>query len=61
VDLERLSLIEVRQLARLIELLGTPVDAESLVSCINVLDGAAQIYRKQLADLREISARHGGD
>ncbi len=58
-DLDRLSLIEVRSLSKLIDLLGTPADVENLISVINICDGAAQLYRKQLADLRQASARHG--
>lgn len=58
-DLERLNIDEVRQLSKLIDLLGTPVAIPDMTSCINVLEAATTIYRRTRDILQEASRSHG--
>ena len=58
-DLERLTLAEVSQMSKLIELLGQPASIDDIKSRCDVLDGALTLYRKELAKAREDSKRHG--
>ena len=58
-DLERLSLDEVRQMSKLIETLGTPAAPDELESKINICDGASTLYRKKLDEARAYNRQHG--
>lgn len=57
-DLDRLSLLEVRQMSKLIELLGVPEDIESYGSCLRVLRGLTTKYEQALAELQEKVRAH---
>jgi hypothetical protein len=52
-DLERLSLHEVRMISRVIDLVGVYSAMDDLESAIRVLEATSQLYRKQLTELRQ--------
>jgi hypothetical protein len=59
-DLERLTLDEVRQMSKLINVLGTPAAPDELESKINICDAAATMYRHELVKARESTRSHNG-
>jgi hypothetical protein len=60
-ELDRLSLSEVRQVARIIELLGEPASVEECASCIRICQAAETAYRRLLDVVQQsIRAHEGG-
>lgn len=58
-DLDRLSLEQMCQLSKLIELMGKPIHPENIQSCIDILDAALTIYRRHMLQVREANEQHG--
>ena len=58
-ELDRLNLDEVSQMAKLIKLMGTPAAPDALESTIRILECAAYIYRKSLETTRAATRNHG--
>jgi hypothetical protein len=58
-DLDRLSLDEIRQMSKLIGLLGTPAAPDELESKIRICEAAATMYRNALIVANELSRAHG--
>ena len=58
-DLDRLSLDEVSQMAKLIKLMGTPASPDMLESTIRVLEASVYVYKKQLEATRAMTRNHG--
>jgi len=59
-DLERLSLDEIRQMSKLINVLGTPAAPDELTSKMKICEAAASMYRAELVKANELSRQHGG-
>jgi hypothetical protein len=59
-ELDRLTLDEVRQLSKLIDELGTPSAPDELERRINICEAAATIYRRELVAVRSMERNHGG-
>ena len=58
-DLERLTLDEIRQMSKLINVLGTPAAPDELESKLRICEAAATIYRNELMKSRDYSRAHG--
>lgn len=57
-DLDRLSLDEVRQMSKLIDLLGVPNDIDGYGSCLRVLRGMVSKYEQEMAELQSSVRTH---
>jgi len=58
-DFDRISIHEAIKLSKVIDVLGTPVSADELQTCITVCDACATLYRKELQAVTENNRRHG--
>jgi len=53
VDIDQLTLDEVRQISRVIDLLGAPASIADLASCVRVLRVATYKYEQEMVKLQE--------
>lgn len=58
-DMERLSLDEIRMVSKIIEVLGVPTETDGFGSAIRILDACLAKYRQDLAVLQQASRAHG--
>lgn len=58
-DLDRLTLDEIRQMSKLISTLGTPAAPDELQSKMRICEAAAMMYRNALMIANEASRSHG--
>lgn len=59
ISLDQLSLDEIRQMSKLIALLGTPAAPDELQSKVRICEAAATMYINELSKSRELSRAHG--
>lgn len=58
-DLERLTLNEIRQMSKLINVLGTPAAPDELQSKMRICEAAATMYRNALVEANDHTRSHG--
>lgn len=58
VDLDRLSLDEIRQMSKLIDLLGVPNDLQGYGSSLRILRGLVSKYEQEMAELQSSVRTH---
>jgi hypothetical protein len=59
VDFDRLDLYQMRNVSRIIDLLGIPTATDELNLHVQTLEACAALYRKALIIASEANRRHG--
>jgi hypothetical protein len=58
-DLNKLTLSQLRMVSKLVDLLGIPEDTENCREACDMLDALTESYRRQFAHIRELNRSHG--